>query len=65
MSDDHTPPPEMRAVCFTCGGLQKITEPRLYMIQATPELQTGMTMHEWRSCPQCGGTGMLPLRPPV
>ena len=67
MSETHNtdPPPDMRAVCFTCGGFQKIAEPRLYMIQATPDLTTGMTMQEWRTCPQCRGDGLVPLRPPV
>jgi len=54
------------AMCFTCGGLRKISEPRLYVVQATEDLQTGMTMAEWRTCPQCKGKGYLPgLAPPV
>lgn len=54
------------ALCFTCGGLRKISEPRLYLIQATEDLQTGMTMAEWRSCPRCGGKGYVPgIQPPV
>jgi hypothetical protein len=54
------------AVCFTCGGFRKISEPRLYVIQATADTQTGMTMGEWRTCPQCRGAGQLPgLQPPV
>ncbi|GAA4867574.1 hypothetical protein [Saccharopolyspora cebuensis] len=53
-------------VCYSCGGFRKISEPRLYEIQATEELTTGMTMGEWRPCPQCDGAGLLPgLRPPV
>lgn len=65
-SDDNTEPPrKMHAVCFSCGGFEKISEPRLYMIQATPDLTTGMTMSEWRPCPQCHGRGYLPLQPPV
>lgn len=54
------------ALCFTCGGLKKISEPRLYMIQATEEMQTGMTMAEWRTCPQCTGKGYLRgINPPA
>ncbi|MCI2417480.1 hypothetical protein MOQ72_08595 [Saccharopolyspora sp. K220] len=54
------------ALCFTCGGLRKISEPRLYAVQATEELHTGMTMAEWRTCPHCEGKGYLPgLAPPV
>lgn len=65
-SNNSNGPPPMRAVCFTCGGFEKLSEPRLYVIQATPELTTGMTMAEWRTCPQCNGEGHLPLRrPPV
>ncbi len=53
-------------VCFTCGGFRKLSEPRVYVIQATEELQTGMTMGEWRTCPRCGGSGQLPgVHPPV
>ncbi|MGP4020436.1 hypothetical protein [Saccharopolyspora sp. 5N708] len=60
--DAHGP----NALCFTCGGLRKISEPRLYVVQATEDLQTGMTMAEWRTCPQCEGKGYLPgLHPPV
>jgi hypothetical protein len=52
--------------CFSCGGFRKVSEPRVYVIQATPDLRTGMTMSEWRSCPQCGGSGQLHgLRPPL
>ncbi len=47
-------------VCFGCGGFRKISEPRVYVIQATPELQTGMTMGEWRTCPYCSGAAQLP-----
>ncbi|MBB5156332.1 hypothetical protein [Saccharopolyspora phatthalungensis] len=54
------------SLCFTCAGLRKISEARLYVVQATEDLQTGMTMAEWRTCPQCGGKGYLPgLQPPV
>lgn len=54
------------AVCYTCGGFRKISEPRLYVVQATEEVATGMTMAEWRTCPQCHGDGMLRgLNPPV
>lgn len=54
------------ALCFTCGGFKKVSEPRLYMIQATEDMQTGMTMAEWRTCPQCKGKGFLPgLQPPA
>lgn len=53
-------------VCFTCGGFRKVSEPRVYVIQATAEMQTGMSMGEWRSCPQCDSSGQLPgLRPPA
>ncbi|WP_258718653.1 hypothetical protein [Saccharopolyspora gloriosae] len=42
-----------------------MSEPRLYVIQATRETETGMSMGEWRSCPYCGGAGRLPgLQPP-
>ena len=50
-------------LCFTCGGFRKISEPRLYLIQATTEVQTGMNLSEWRTCPQCEGTGQLPGTP--
>ncbi|MBE9374155.1 hypothetical protein IQ251_06800 [Saccharopolyspora sp. HNM0983] len=54
------------ALCFTCGGLRKLSEPRLYAVQATEDLQTGMTLSEWRSCPQCSGKGYLNgLNPPM
>lgn len=54
------------AICFTCGGYKKISEPRIYVIQATEDMQTGMTMGEWRTCPQCQGKGYLPgIVPPV
>jgi hypothetical protein len=54
------------AVCFTCGGFRKTSEPRVYVIQATEEMQTGMTLGEWRTCPQCDGAGQLPgLQPPL
>lgn len=54
------------AVCFTCGGFRKISEPRVYAVQATEQVTTGMTMAEWRTCPQCHGDGMLRgLHPPV
>ncbi|QIZ35814.1 MULTISPECIES: hypothetical protein [Saccharopolyspora] len=54
------------ALCFTCGGMRKISEPRIYVVQATEDMQTGMTMAEWRTCPQCDGKGYLPgLVPPV
>ncbi|MBB5071977.1 hypothetical protein [Saccharopolyspora gloriosae] len=43
-----------------------MSEPRLYVIQATRETETGMSMGEWRSCPHCGGAGRLPgLQPPI
>lgn len=47
------------ALCFTCGGFRKISEPRIYVIQATVEMQTGMSLSEWRTCPQCEGAGQL------
>ncbi|GAA0539759.1 hypothetical protein GCM10009533_43630 [Saccharopolyspora spinosporotrichia] len=54
------------AVCFTCGGFRKVSEPRIYLIQATADMWTGMTMGEWRTCPQCTGEGQLPgVRPPL
>ncbi|SDK56956.1 hypothetical protein SAMN04487820_109166 [Actinopolyspora mzabensis] len=53
-------------VCPNCGGFQKVSEPRLYMIRATEETHAGMTLGEWRTCPQCQGDGHTPgLRPPV
>ncbi|MBK0869173.1 MAG: hypothetical protein IJH84_04955 [Saccharopolyspora sp.] len=53
-------------VCFGCAGFRKLSEPRLYLIQATTDTQTGMTMGEWRTCPHCNGAGKLPgVRPPV
>ena len=69
-SDDEDRPPEWasgpNAVCYTCGGLRKVTQPRLYVIQVTEDMQTGMTMNEFRTCPQCDGRGWLPgLVPPV
>lgn len=54
------------AVCFTCGGFRKVSEPRVYVIQATAEMRTAMSLAEWRTCPQCGGAGQLPgLRAPA
>lgn len=50
-------------LCFTCGGFRKTSEPRLYLIQATEEMQTGMTLSEWRTCRQCEGAGQLPGLP--
>lgn len=47
------------AVCFTCGGFRKISEPRVYVIQATTDMQTGMSLGEWRTCPQCQGSGQV------
>lgn len=56
----------LRPLCFTCGGFRQISEPRLYVIQATHDLQTGMTLGEWRTCRQCAGNGQLSeLLPPV
>lgn len=53
-------------LCFLCGGFRHISEPRVYAFQATSDLQAGMTMAEWRTCPQCKGAGQLPgLRAPV
>ncbi|WP_017973386.1 hypothetical protein [Actinopolyspora halophila] len=53
-------------VCFTCGGFRKVSEPRLYMIQATEDTRAGMTLGEWRDCPDCRAGGLLPgIRPPV
>lgn len=63
-ADSHEPGP-LAAMCFTCGGFQKINNPRLYQIQVDDRLTTGMTMGEWKVCPQCGGSGRLPLRAPV
>ncbi|MER7083030.1 hypothetical protein SAMN02982929_01717 [Saccharopolyspora kobensis] len=69
MTDEGQPPVFDRgpnAICFTCGGFKKVSDPRLYMIQATEDLTTGMTLAEWRGCPQCGGDGILTgIRPPV
>lgn len=54
------------ALCFTCGGMRKISEPRLYVIQATEDMQAGMTMGEWKTCPHCKGKGYLPgINPPA
>jgi hypothetical protein len=54
------------AVCYTCGGFRKVSEPRLYAVQATREIETGMTLAEWRTCPQCHGKGQLPgITPPA
>ncbi|GAA2807275.1 hypothetical protein [Saccharopolyspora taberi] len=54
------------AVCFTCGGFRKVSEPRIYLVQATADLHTGMTLGEWRTCPQCSGAGQLSgTAPPV
>ncbi|GAA4846582.1 hypothetical protein [Saccharopolyspora rosea] len=53
-------------LCFTCGGMRKLSNPRIYVVQATEQTETGMTMAEWRTCPQCDGSGMLPgIQPPV
>lgn len=53
-------------VCHTCMGMRGYTEPRLYLIQATEDTQTGMTLGEHRTCRDCNGTGKLPgLQPPV
>ncbi|MDR7301198.1 hypothetical protein [Haloactinomyces albus] len=46
-------------LCFTCGGFRRVSEPRVYVIQATTDMQAGMTMAEWRTCPHCRGTGHL------
>ncbi|MGI8308815.1 hypothetical protein [Saccharopolyspora hattusasensis] len=55
-----------RALCFTCGGLRKLGEPRMYVVQATEDMRTGMTTGEWRTRPQCQGTGHLSsLYPPA
>lgn len=55
-----------RAVCFTCGGFRKVSEPRVYVIQATTEIRTAMSLAEWRTCPQCNGSGQMhSLHPPV
>lgn len=63
---DDTVGNELNTVCLTCGGFRQVSEPRLYAIQATEDLRTGMTLAEWRVCPQCQGTGLLPsLTPPV
>lgn len=52
--------------CFTCGGFRKVNQPRVYVIQATEELRTAMTMGEWRTCSHCRGAGQLPgLHPPL
>ncbi|WP_223839841.1 hypothetical protein [Saccharopolyspora pogona] len=40
-------------LCLTCGGLRKLGEPRMYVVQATEDMRTGMTMGEWRTRPQC------------
>lgn len=69
MADDEPSPlfgQGPNTVCFSCGGFKKISEPRIYVIQATRETETGMTMGEWRTCPQCKGLGILPgITPPV
>lgn len=62
--DSHEPGP-LAAMCVTCGGFQKISNPRLYQIQFDERLTIGMTMGEWKMCPRCGGSGRLPLRAPV
>lgn len=46
-------------LCFTCGGFRQLSEPRVYVIQATADTRAGMTMAEWRHCPHCKGTGHL------
>lgn len=54
------------SVCHTCGGLRSLSEPRLYVVQATEKLSTGMTMAQWRTCPHCSGKGYLRgIHPPV
>lgn len=53
------------AICFTCGGFQRINNPRLYQIQVDENLVTGMTMGEWKTCPQCHGDGRLPPQAPA
>lgn len=54
------------ALCVTCGGFCKVSNPRVYVIQATTDTKAGMTLAEWRDCPQCGGTGHLSgLRAPT
>ncbi|GAA0523449.1 hypothetical protein GCM10011581_39400 [Saccharopolyspora subtropica] len=61
MTEQQEPRPTgPNAVCHTCGGMQKIAAPRLYAVQATTDVTTGMTLAEWRTCPQCGGRGYLP-----
>ncbi|GAA0524187.1 hypothetical protein GCM10011581_44890 [Saccharopolyspora subtropica] len=63
--DGESTPAGPNAVCHTCGGMQRISTPRLYVVQATNELTTGMTMAEGRTCPQCKGRGSLSgLQPP-
>ncbi len=70
-SDSESPGSESPArgpntVCFSCGGFRKVSEPRVYVIQATSDTRTGMSMGEWRDCPHCGGVGHLSgLIPPV
>lgn len=46
-------------LCFTCGGFRKLSEPRVYVIQATSDTTAGMTMGEWRDCPHCHGAGHI------
>lgn len=46
-------------VCLICGGFRKLSEPRIYVMQATSDTTAGMTMGEWRDCPHCGGSGLL------
>ncbi|MFR9729466.1 hypothetical protein ACL03H_09575 [Saccharopolyspora sp. MS10] len=62
-ADDDETGPSFAAgpntVCFTCAGFRKVSEPRIYVIQATRETETGMTMGEWRTCPHCGGAGRI------
>lgn len=58
--------PIRNTVCPTCGGFRKVNNPRLYQIQVDETLTTGITMGEWKTCPQCNGDGHLPgLQPPV
>ncbi|GAB2740885.1 hypothetical protein GCM10027174_12930 [Salinifilum aidingensis] len=67
-NEDVTPPSAGQgpnSVCHSCGGLRSLSEPRLYVIQATEDLCTGMTMAQWRTCPHCSGKGYVPgISPP-